>query len=163
MVLESEALPVSNQYRELGQTFRVAQAALEVGIFTVSELESLTGVNANTIYTFVSQLGEQYIHSEALPGTGKKGRPRKRYSLTEAGIAMLVSQNANVLAAMGRIRTGSTPTLQQLLQQIMQLPANERSALIRRVQQSQVEQAAQSQNEEQPAASAPVQYETARP
>lgn len=142
---------MNSQYRELGQTFRLSQAALEVGIFTVSELESLTGVGANTIYSFVSQLGEEYIRSEGLPSSGR-GRPRKRYKLTEAGVAMLAAQNANVLAAMGRVRTGSTATLQQLLQQIMKLPANERSVLINQVRKST----------EQPAAEvATVQYETA--
>lgn len=122
------------QYRELGQAFRLSQAALELGIFTISELESLTGIGANTIYSFVSQLGEEHIRSEGLPSTGR-GRPRKRYRLTEAGIQMLAARNGNILAAMGRVRTASTPTPQELLQQIMQLPVNDRSDLIEKVQQ----------------------------
>lgn len=134
---------MDRQYRELGQSFRLAQAALEVAIFTVSELESLTGVNVNTIYDFVSKLGDEHIRSEPLPGTGSKGRPRKRYRLTEAGLEMLAARNGNILAAMGRVRTGSTPTMQEVLQQIMKFPAADRAELINQVLVDQAQQVAQ--------------------
>jgi DNA-binding PadR family transcriptional regulator len=132
---------VNSQYRELGQAFRLSQAALELGIFTVSELMSLTGVGENTIYSFLSRLGEQSLQSKDLPSTGR-GRPKKRYGLTEAGVAMLAAQNSNILAAVGKIRTESTNRAEQLRREIMKLPAHERVALINQLRQNLEEPAA---------------------
>lgn len=68
----------------------LTRAALRLGTFTVSELEDLTGAAKNTIYGFVSKLrqaGEDMLTAEELQSL--RGRPQKRYSLTEAGTKYL--------------------------------------------------------------------------
>lgn len=73
-----------------GQNYQLTRAALRLGTFTASELEDLTGAAKNTIYGFVSKLrqaGEDMLTAEELQSL--RGRPQKRYSLTEAGTKYL--------------------------------------------------------------------------
>jgi DNA-binding PadR family transcriptional regulator len=81
-----------------GQSFKLGRAALDLETFTVSELESLTGIGENTIYSFLRTLqrpGHDYVSSQDLPA-GRQGRPPKRYTLTPKGIQYLLSQNTYV-------------------------------------------------------------------
>jgi cytoskeletal protein CcmA (bactofilin family) len=75
--------------------YRLGRAALDLGAFTVSELQHLTGVPANTIYSFVVELGPNRLRVEELAGDGA-GRPRKRYSLKDEGTAYLLAKNLEV-------------------------------------------------------------------
>jgi DNA-binding PadR family transcriptional regulator len=126
---------VSLQYRALSQKLRLSQAALELRTFTVSELESLTGINENTIYGVLAQLGAIYIQSKDLPSHGL-GRPRKRYCLTEAGVAMLAAQNARILVSMRDWRLKTERKVETLREEILKLPVEERMILIEQVRQS---------------------------
>jgi cytoskeletal protein CcmA (bactofilin family) len=90
-----------------GQTYRLTRAVLQMGDFTVSELESLSGAGENTIYSFIDRLeeaGTNFLTSTNLVSEGR-GRPRKRYSITEAGAAYLTNRSAE----MARLFTQSAP------------------------------------------------------
>jgi DNA-binding PadR family transcriptional regulator len=123
-----------NRYWELGQFARLSQAALEMRVFTVSELRSLTGVCPNTIYSFLTQMDENYLQSENLEKTTdapmRAGRPRKRYWLTEAGAVRLARENSELLVSMAKMREGLPPTLEQLREQILRLSAQDQAVLL---------------------------------
>ena len=73
--------------------YRLGRAALDLRSFTVADLRSLTDVPDNTIYSFLRALGSEQVSSEQIPSASKRGRPRKRYSLTPAGVEALIEQN----------------------------------------------------------------------
>jgi HSP20 family protein len=73
-----------------GQNYRLTRAALRLGTFTVSELMDLTGALKNTVYSFVSKLrniDDGFVEFQELQSL--RGRPQKRYSLTETGTKYL--------------------------------------------------------------------------
>lgn len=73
-----------------GQNYQLTRAALRLGTFTASELEDLTGAPKNTIYSFVSklrQVGDDMLTDEELQSL--RGRPQKRYTLTDVGTRYL--------------------------------------------------------------------------
>jgi DNA-binding PadR family transcriptional regulator len=132
---------VSTMYSIVGQNFRLSQAALELRIFTVSELESITGIGENTIYGFLSQLGANNLQSKELPSEGR-GRPRKRYWLTEAGMAWLAKQNSQILSSLGNLPMASGRKLDQLREESLTLSVAERRILISQLQESMEEEQA---------------------
>ena len=72
--------------RKFGQQFLLARAATRLRRFTISELHRATDVPENTIYSFVSRLIHRgNLETEELT-SAEAGRPRKRYSLTDAGL-----------------------------------------------------------------------------
>ncbi len=81
-----------------GQNYRLMRAALRLRDFTVSELRSLTGAGENTVYSFLSDLegaNSEYLRSMQLVSEGR-GRPRKRYSLTEKGTAFVMKRSSEM-------------------------------------------------------------------
>ena len=73
-----------------GQNYRLTRAALRLGTFSVSELMDVTGALKNTVYSFVSkirQIDEGFLDAEQMQTL--RGRPQKRYSLTETGTKYL--------------------------------------------------------------------------
>jgi HSP20 family molecular chaperone IbpA len=73
-----------------GQNYRLTRAVLRLGEFTVSELEDLTGAAKNTVYSFVSKLrnvDEGFLEAKELQSL--RGRPQKRFSLTDSGTKYL--------------------------------------------------------------------------
>lgn len=89
---------MSAMVRNSGREWRLARAALRLGNFTVSELESLTGANENTIYSFLSRLTRldpAYLRSETLEREGR-GRRANRYWLTKAGIGHLLEWSSEI-------------------------------------------------------------------
>ena len=96
------------RHPSFGQQYRLWRAALDLRSFTVSELKSVTGANENTIYSFLSRLteaSESYLKSVELPSS-RRGRPRKRYTLTETGAAFLLDQCSEMAAALQRATAG---------------------------------------------------------
>ena len=65
----------------------------------------MTGVADNTIYAFVSGLDE-YLGKEELKSRAR-GRPSKRYTLTEDGVAYLLSRNAHLASIFRENRSAS--------------------------------------------------------
>jgi DNA-binding PadR family transcriptional regulator len=129
---------VDNPYRQYGKGFRLWQVAMELGNFTVAELASLTEINPNTIYGLLSELGEGFIQSKELTSEDQgRGRPRKRYWLTEAGLEELGARNAGILAAMRAMRAHTAPTMDELLGQIMKLSPSEQFVLVERIHAAQ--------------------------
>jgi HSP20 family protein len=91
-----------------GQNYQLTRAALRLGTFTVSELEDLTGAAKNTVYSFVSKLrqvrasppiDEGMLISEELQSL--RGRPQKRYSLTDAGTKYLAELSFELASRFG--------------------------------------------------------------
>ncbi|WP_263385815.1 Hsp20/alpha crystallin family protein [Granulicella arctica] len=73
-----------------GQNYQLTRAALRLRTFTVSELEDLTGALKNTVYSFVSKLrgvNEEFLDFEEVQSL--RGRPRRRFTLTQAGTKYL--------------------------------------------------------------------------
>jgi HSP20 family protein len=94
-----------------GQNYQLTRAALRLGTFTVSELEDLTGAAKNTVYSFVSklrQVGEGMLTSEELQSL--RGRPQKRYSLTDAGTKHLAELSFELASRFGEDSGGSQQT-----------------------------------------------------
>lgn len=92
-----------------GQGYLIMRSALELETFTVSEIQSLTGAGENTVYSFLhklTQAGADYLQSSNLKNTGA-GRPRKRYTLTQAGIAYLTSLDFAAAFRFAEIEPGS--------------------------------------------------------
>jgi DNA-binding PadR family transcriptional regulator len=138
MIWSKDELVVNNPYRQYGQAFRLWQVAMELGNFTVAELANLTEINANTIYGLLSKLDEQFIQSKDLTSEDQgRGRPRKRYWLTEAGLEELGARNAEILAAMRGMRAHSAPTIDELLGQIMKLSPMEQIEVVERIHAAQ--------------------------
>ena len=98
--------------RKFGQQFLLARAATRLRRFTISELHRATDVPQNTIYSFVSRLIHRgNLETEELTSAGA-GRPRKRYSLTDAGLDYLLRRNALVISLLqGERASGTTPIL----------------------------------------------------
>ena len=85
-----------------GQNYRLTRAALRLGTFTVSELEGLTEAPRNTVYAFVSQLqkaGDELVTFEELQSL--RGRPQKRYRLTDAGTKHLMDLSFEQASRLG--------------------------------------------------------------
>lgn len=91
-----------------GQNYQLTRTALRLGTFTVSELEDLTGAAKNTVYSFVSklrQVDEGMLTSEELQSL--RGRPQKRYSLTDAGTKYLAELSFELASRFGEDSEGS--------------------------------------------------------
>jgi HSP20 family protein len=91
-----------------GQNYQLTRAALRLGTFTVSELEDLTGAAKNTVYSFVSKLrkvDEGMLNSEELQSL--RGRPQKRYSLTDSGTKYLAELSFELASRFGGDSEGS--------------------------------------------------------
>ena len=91
-----------------GQNYQLTRAALRLGTFTVSELEDLTGAAKNTVYSFVSklrQVDEGMLTSEELQSL--RGRPQKRYSLTDSGTKYLAELSFELASRFGEDSEGS--------------------------------------------------------
>jgi len=83
-------------HRSFGQQYRLSGLAIRLREFTVSELVRLTGIVDDTVYGFVSKLlhgNQDYLTWEELPRE-TRGRPVKRYTLTDAGVQYLLQKNA---------------------------------------------------------------------
>lgn len=74
--------------------YRLARAALDLHSFTVSELATMAAVPANTVYSFLSELGPS-VAQESLPAP-TPGRPRKIYTLTRQAVETLLAGNFEV-------------------------------------------------------------------
>lgn len=74
--------------------YRLARAALDLHSFTVSELATMAAVPANTVYSFLSELGPS-VTQESLPAP-TPGRPRKIYTLTKQAVETLLAGNFEV-------------------------------------------------------------------
>ncbi len=102
-----------------GQEFLLGRAALDLRDFTVSELHSLTGVGENTVYSFLHRLaspGKRYLKSKNLRGR-RRGRPRKRYTLTPQGVSYLLDSNSRLAALLYHpLRKGSDQTATEPVQ-----------------------------------------------
>jgi len=87
------------------QGYRLTSTALELGRFTVSELQSITGVGVNTIYSFINRLenaGEGLLESAPVATMDRRsGAPRKQYWLTEAGANYLARMSFRQAAQFG--------------------------------------------------------------
>jgi HSP20 family protein len=85
-----------------GQSYQLTRAALRLRTFTVSELEDLTGAVKNTIYSFVSRVrnvDETFLASEDVQTL--RGRPQKRFTLSEAGRKYLAGLSFELAARFG--------------------------------------------------------------
>jgi Tfp pilus assembly pilus retraction ATPase PilT/DNA-binding PadR family transcriptional regulator len=82
------------------QTLRLGLVIVDLPQFTISEVRHRTGTNESTIRGFLRDLrllgGLEELDS--LPATGR-GRPRKRYRLTSAGVSHLQRRNADLATA----------------------------------------------------------------
>src|ERR1700722_7750379 len=88
------AIPLNVDHPNFGQQYRLSRAAIRLRTFTVAELQEMTEVTENTIYAFISALGD-YLHGEDLK-RGTRGRPSKRYTLTTEGVDFLLKRNAQL-------------------------------------------------------------------
>src|SRR5271166_5455339 len=86
---------MTNEDRKFGQNYRLSRAIVRLRNFTVAELQEMTGVPENTIYSFVSRMMDRdgFLEAEGLKNA-RPGRPRNRYSLTERGLEYLLRRNA---------------------------------------------------------------------
>jgi HSP20 family molecular chaperone IbpA len=85
-----------------GQNYQLTRAALRLRTFTVSELEDLTGAVKNTIYSFVSRVRNvdgTFLASEDVQTL--RGRPQKRFTLSEAGRKYLAELSFELAARFG--------------------------------------------------------------
>ncbi len=74
-----------NTKAELGNKYKLARVAVQMGDFSVAELVDLTSVPSGTVGHFIHELAQDnYITDSALPANGR-GRPRKSYQLQESG------------------------------------------------------------------------------
>jgi HSP20 family molecular chaperone IbpA len=74
-----------NSKVELGNKYKLARAAVQMGDFSVAELADLTSVPPGTIGHFIHELTlDNYITNVTLAANGR-GRPRKSYQLAEGG------------------------------------------------------------------------------
>jgi hypothetical protein len=78
--------------------YRLARAALDLHSFTVSELATMAAVPANTVYSFLAELGPS-VAQETLPSP-TPGRPRKIYTLTSQAVETLLAGNFEVARAL---------------------------------------------------------------
>lgn len=85
-----------------GKNYQLTRAALRLRTFTVSELEDLTGAVKNTIYSFVGrvrQVDKTFIASEDVQTL--RGRPQKRFTLSESGRKYLAELSFEKAARLG--------------------------------------------------------------
>jgi DNA-binding PadR family transcriptional regulator len=83
-----------------GQTYRLSRTAAQLRSFTAFELTDLTGIVEDTVYGFLARMlksPQGYLEWEELPRS-TRGRPVKRYTLTEAGVDHLLRKNAQIAA-----------------------------------------------------------------
>ena len=84
------------EHPNFGQTYRLSHLAIRLRTFTARELIALTGMVEDTVYGFLSKLAQPgYLQWEELPRV-TRGRPVKRYTLTEAGLNYLLQRNARI-------------------------------------------------------------------
>lgn len=94
-----------------GQTYRLSHLAIRLRTFTARELIDLTGMVEDTVYGFLAKLAEPgYVQWEELPRL-TRGRPVKRYTLTETGLDYLLRRNAR-LASILRSEDAVVPHLE---------------------------------------------------
>jgi predicted ArsR family transcriptional regulator len=88
-------------HSNFGQQIRLTRLAVRLRTFTVAELQELTGISENTIYSFISKLAQRggYLEWRELKAAGR-GRSKKRYSVTEPGLDYLLRENARVIAVL---------------------------------------------------------------
>ncbi len=97
-----------------GQAYRLSHLAIRLRTFTARELVALTGMVEDTVYGFLAKLTPQgYLQWEELPRS-TRGRPVKRYTLTEAGVDYLLQRNADIASilrgdGLRRIETEAEP------------------------------------------------------
>lgn len=103
------------EHPNYGQSYQLTRAALRLKTFTVSELETLTGAVKNTIYSFVSRVRKVdpgFIEDIDVPTL--RGRPQKRFTLSEAGRKHLMEQNFEAAARFGEPEEPSYLLAEQL-------------------------------------------------
>jgi DNA-binding PadR family transcriptional regulator len=97
-----------------GQAYRLSHLAIRLRTFTARELIALTGMVEDTVYGFLAKLTPPgYLQWEELPRS-TRGRPVKRYTLTEAGVDYLLERNADIASilrgdGLRRIETEAEP------------------------------------------------------
>jgi HSP20 family molecular chaperone IbpA len=97
-----------------GQNYQLTRAALRLRTFTVSELEDLTGAVKNTVYSFVSklrQVDEGFLDSEEIQSL--RGRPQKRFTLTESGRKYLAELSFELASRFGEDAESSRRSWEQ--------------------------------------------------
>jgi HSP20 family protein len=97
-----------------GQNYQLTRAALRLRTFTVSELEDLTGAVKNTVYSFVSklrQVNEGFLDSQEIQSL--RGRPQKRFVLTESGRKYLAELSFELASRFGEDAESSRPSWDQ--------------------------------------------------
>jgi DNA-binding PadR family transcriptional regulator len=90
----------SGDRSSFGQTYRLSRTAVQLRSFTAYELTDLTGIVEDTVYGFLARMlksPQGYLEWEELPRS-TRGRPVKRYRLTEAGVDHLLRKNAQIAA-----------------------------------------------------------------
>src|ERR1039457_4822056 len=88
------------EHPNFGQTYRLSHLAIRLRTFTARELVALTGMVEDTVYGFLAKLTRPgYLQWEELPRS-TRGRPVKRYTLTEAGLNFLLRRNAHIASVL---------------------------------------------------------------
>jgi DNA-binding PadR family transcriptional regulator len=89
---------VNFDHPNFGLSYRLGHLATTLRSFTASELHHLTGIKDDTIYGFLARLTQQgYLDSVEL-ARSTRGRPIKRYTVTESGLDHLLRKNARIAA-----------------------------------------------------------------
>jgi HSP20 family protein len=90
------------EHPNYGQSYQLTRTALRLRTFTVSELEAVTGAVKNTVYSFVSRVRKvdpSFIEDEDVQTL--RGRPQKRFTLSEAGRRYLTELSFEAAARIG--------------------------------------------------------------
>lgn len=90
------------EHPNYGQSYLLTRTALRLRTFTVSELEAVTGALKNTVYSFVSRVKKvdpSFIEDEDVKTL--RGRPQKRFTLSEAGRTYLTELSFESAARFG--------------------------------------------------------------
>lgn len=90
------------EHSNYGQSYQLTRAALRLRTFTVTELEDVTGAVKNTVYSFISRVRKvdpSFIDDVDVPTL--RGRPQKRFTLSEAGRKYLAELSFEAAARIG--------------------------------------------------------------
>jgi DNA-binding PadR family transcriptional regulator len=88
------------EHPNFGQTYRLSHLAIRLRTFTARELVALTGMVEDTVYGFLAKLTKPgYLQWEELPRS-TRGRPVKRYTLTEVGLDFLLRRNSHIASVL---------------------------------------------------------------
>jgi DNA-binding PadR family transcriptional regulator len=118
------------EHLNFGQTYRLSHLAIQLRTFTARELIALTGMVEDTVYGFLTKLTKPgYLQWEELPRS-TRGRPVKRYTLTEAGLDYLLRRNAR-LASILRSEDAVVPFLETSAEPAAAISAIQRPASAR--------------------------------